>query len=486
MPLNPLEVLNAMTSPLNPLQVQIVNNLAVNAGDFGLSPSNTAAQNNTAMANAFASVAAGGIVVVPFGAYRISQSLIIDNDNISLIGYGERGGAASFFIDPSADPAYALIVGNTKVVNNNLIQGLQFVGRNNTTSTGAGILFRSNLGEIKQCRVGLFGGLGISVSPFSGALVEVFFHDVNLLINGMNAGAHTLNLFIHGNVADSEFHRVIAEGDISEAVTTTGIDCEGQLNKFIDCHCYYHSGNGMFVGGDRNQIVGGEYETNGVYGIQSIGQKLSVIGVAGYGNGFADIKTTGSGIIADCNLQSVNNYNIVSTSANGGIIADNILSGATNAILLDAGSSGFRVHDNDISSTSDSIQIKATNSSIHDNTVTQNIVEQTGAQNNDIHDNHIAAGKTITIVGTQTKVRNNPGHNPKGGNIAPGVPASATPLTNTTGYDVTVFISGGTLSNVSIGGVSTGGLSTESYRLPVGQTITLTYTVAPTWTWFGD
>ncbi len=419
----------------------------VSAADYGLLSTNTAAKNDVAMANAFASVASGGAIGVPFGAYRISQSMIIDNDNVSLIGFGERGGAPSFFIDPSADPSYALIVGNTKVVNNNLIQGLQFVGRNNTTSTGAGILFRSNLGKIQQCRVGLFGGLGISVSPFSGALVEVFFHDVDLLINGMNALAHALNLFIHGNVADSEFHRVIAEGDISQAVTTAGIDCEGTLNKFIDCHCYYHSASGIFVGGDRNQIIGGEYETN-VIGIQSIGQKLSVIGIAGYGNSYSDIKTTGSVIIADCNLQSVISYNIVSSSPNGGIIADNILSGAPNGILLDTGSSGFKMHDNDITSISDSIQ--------------------------------------IIIVGTQTKVRNNPGHNPKGGNIAPTIPASNTPLTNTTGYDVTVFISGGTLSNVAIGGVSTGGLSTESYRLPVGQSITLTYTVAPTWTWFGD
>src|SRR6266567_1577583 len=457
----------------------------VSAADYGLLSTNTAAKNDVAMANAFASVASGGAIGVPFGAYRISQSMIIDNDNVSLIGFGERGGAPSFFIDPSADPSYALIVGNTKVVNNNLIQGLEFVGRNNTTSTGAGILFRSNLGKIQQCRVGLFGGLGISVCPFSGALVEVFFHDVDLLINGMNALAHALNLFIHGNVADSEFHRVIAEGDISQAVTTAGIDCEGTLNKFIDCHCYYHSASGIFVGGDRNQSIGGEYETN-VIGIQSIGQKLSVIGIAGYGNSYSDIKTTGSVIIADCNLQSVISYNIVSSSPNGGIIADNILSGAPNGILLDTGSSGFKMHDNDITSISDSIQIKATNSDIHDNTVNQNIVEQVGAQNNNIHDNQIAAGKTIIIVGTQTKVRNNPGHNPKGGNIAPTIPASNTPLTNTTGYDVTVFISGGTLSNVAIGGVSTGGLSTESYRLPVGQSITLTYTVAPTWTWFGD
>lgn len=79
------------------------------------------------------------------------------------------------------------------------------------------------------------------------------------------------------------------------------------------------------------------------------------------------------------------------------------------------------------------------------------------------------------------------GVNPKGnlGAATPAVPPSATPVTNATGFDATVYITGGTVSAVAIGG-STTGLTSGSFSVPVGQTITLTYTAAPTWRWFGS
>jgi hypothetical protein len=69
-----------------------------------------------------------------------------------------------------------------------------------------------------------------------------------------------------------------------------------------------------------------------------------------------------------------------------------------------------------------------------------------------------------------------------GGFTTPAVPASLTPVTNTSGLTATVVITGGTMTNVSVNGVTVGA-GAGTYTVPAGGTITLTYTVAPTWTW---
>jgi hypothetical protein len=65
---------------------------------------------------------------------------------------------------------------------------------------------------------------------------------------------------------------------------------------------------------------------------------------------------------------------------------------------------------------------------------------------------------------------------------SPGVPATTVPLVSTFPYVVRVTITGGTMSNVVINGTSVGS-GAGTYALPAFGTITLTYTVAPTWVW---
>lgn len=65
----------------------------------------------------------------------------------------------------------------------------------------------------------------------------------------------------------------------------------------------------------------------------------------------------------------------------------------------------------------------------------------------------------------------------------PGVPGSGTPVTNTSGFPVKVTVIGGTGTNVTINGVAQGSFD-GTYNVPIGGTIALTYTVAPTWNWF--
>jgi hypothetical protein len=69
-----------------------------------------------------------------------------------------------------------------------------------------------------------------------------------------------------------------------------------------------------------------------------------------------------------------------------------------------------------------------------------------------------------------------------GGFTTPSVPASGTPVTNTSPLPATVVVSGGTVSNVVVNGVSVG-TGDGTYTVPSGQVVTLTYSAAPTWTW---
>jgi len=69
---------------------------------------------------------------------------------------------------------------------------------------------------------------------------------------------------------------------------------------------------------------------------------------------------------------------------------------------------------------------------------------------------------------------------------APAVPSSGTAttnlVTNSTGTVVDVNVTGGTVTKVYVNGADTGQTSGHVY-VPAGGTVSITYSVAPTWTW---
>lgn len=98
---------------------------------------------------------------------------------------------------------------------------------------------------------------------------------------------------------------------------------------------------------------------------------------------------------------------------------------------------------------------------------------------------------TIEPISSANSVRNVNGVNPiLNKQATPTLPASGTPFTNNLGYDVTAYVSGGTVTNISI--VSDSG-TTQLYsstpaviNLPVGAKIVMTYSSAPTWQLIGN
>jgi len=69
-----------------------------------------------------------------------------------------------------------------------------------------------------------------------------------------------------------------------------------------------------------------------------------------------------------------------------------------------------------------------------------------------------------------------------GGFATPSFPATTVPVTNTSPLPATVVISGGTVGTVTINGASAGS-GDGTYTVPPGQTIAVTYTGSPSWTW---
>ena len=91
---------------------------------------------------------------------------------------------------------------------------------------------------------------------------------------------------------------------------------------------------------------------------------------------------------------------------------------------------------------------------------------------------------TPTITGAANLKIVNEGMGPGKWTGAPSVPASTVAATNTSYRDAVVVVTGGTVSAVSVDGVAQGYAATGfTVIVPAGKTVTLTYSVAPTWKW---
>lgn len=104
--------------------------------------------------------------------------------------------------------------------------------------------------------------------------------------------------------------------------------------------------------------------------------------------------------------------------------------------------------------------------------------------NNDVRGNTTAAITVASGKNANGWVINNPGHNPVGNFTSPSVPASTVAYTNQYGYPCMVSVYGGTVTVIAIDAVATG-LTSGTFVVAHGETISLTYSAAPTWVWYG-
>jgi hypothetical protein len=67
--------------------------------------------------------------------------------------------------------------------------------------------------------------------------------------------------------------------------------------------------------------------------------------------------------------------------------------------------------------------------------------------------------------------------------VPPSFPAAGSRFYNPFPFDCMVYIRGGTVTAIAFGAGGTTGLTSGSFLVPVGGSLTLTYTVAPSWIW---
>ena len=65
----------------------------------------------------------------------------------------------------------------------------------------------------------------------------------------------------------------------------------------------------------------------------------------------------------------------------------------------------------------------------------------------------------------------------------PAVPASTVTATNTNNFPVSVAVTGGTVTVIAVNGVTIYTTTGNTVVVPIGGTVAITYTVAPTWAW---
>lgn len=93
-------------------------------------------------------------------------------------------------------------------------------------------------------------------------------------------------------------------------------------------------------------------------------------------------------------------------------------------------------------------------------------------------------GPTGIVVDGGDNVRVIAANQARGLLTAPSVPLTTVALKNPFWVDVTVLVSGGTVTQIAIDGENTG-LTAGLFPVRSGGTLTLTYSAAPTWKWWG-
>jgi hypothetical protein len=93
----------------------------------------------------------------------------------------------------------------------------------------------------------------------------------------------------------------------------------------------------------------------------------------------------------------------------------------------------------------------------------------------------LSSGSTGVTGGSHLKVVNL--DQSVGSVTAPTVPASTTALQNPFWRDAVVTISGGTVTNITVDGATQLVASPATVYVPSGRSVTMTYSVTPTWHW---
>jgi parallel beta-helix repeat protein len=454
-----------------------------NVKDYGATGDGTTTDTTAVQSCVDAALGAGGgIVYFPAGTYVIA--MITFGSNVTVVGAGK--GNTVLLMDPAVYTATGLYGNPSTAV----------VGR---------------------------------IAPASSSASTSYFRMRDLTIDGNKAtwGANTSNrmmgfycgqgtsgLVTHGSFANVEIRNCMTYAfDIENCQYVTLTDCEAHDNGYI-------SGSGTHINADGFTLIGDDLTSIGCLSYNnansgfSCGQagvtwhRIELDGCEGFNNGDygASLGSSSGYYLYGARVVGGRYYSNARAGVYltigcqfGAVVGAHAYNNGTNGILVSGGSyntvQGNTCQNNAVSASSQP-EIYLTNSSTY-NTVMGNaissanathaITERDSSTDYNIMSGNIAGSTSTAIVpaGPNSVAKNNQGYNPRGVLGPPTVPGSGTPYTNGYFTDCTVVVTGGTVTGISVGGTSTG-LTSGTFRVPAGQTITLTYSAAPSWMWVGD
>lgn len=447
----------------------------------------------TAIGNAITAVAStGGTVFFPPGTYKIISPLALSSANVILAGAGSAS-----LIQPAATFTGSNIIAITANGCGVINLGIAYANTSYASNPAAdGIQITGALyALLEDIQINYINGWAVQSTSTSGVRNKWAKFD-NVFSTLCAKGMHIVGVTANNNAA-----HVVTNCILDQVATGTsngdGLfieDCYDIEVSNLECNVSAGSGSAVHIkgrtssihitnavcGGDGSATTGpGVLIESGTNGTPSqIEMSNSIIETANDG---MDISAGTEITFIGCRYES-NQFNGVLMTGGDGVFFEGCSFNANNQ---HSGANRFDF----TSSTSGNVVLSG---------CTFMSPAGTGAgqttANVTVSGGHVRVIDSILLgtpfSGLPQLIRDCAGYTPAGVLGPPTVPASTVAYTNAFGVDCMVYIKGGTVTVISIGGSATGlTLATGAFvtvMVSAGQTITMTYSVAPTWTWFGN
>ena len=485
--------------------------------------------------------AGGGIVWFPAATYLISSPLVISTDNVQLVGasWGAQLLAKSTF---GANPMVHVQApgGSGNFRRGIRIQELYINGNNVSGVIGVELdsTYHAHLGHcwVRYCA----GGTSVYLTGNSGARGAYTYLDHCTISDG-GAGTGILTFYAENNIVAgcliSHFQSTGGVGaklqdGANQFIGTVFDNCDKNLwvyfahaNQIIGCQFTNALTNQINLNGAQRTVVSGCYFDaflgTGSQNMIAVDNAHNVIvgctcndqtgwtnfihefGGSCEGNLYANNYTAGLPIILASGSSSVARSNIghnpqgslatppaptVSNATTGGTVAAGTY-GVEVTLVTESGETPASPASSTVTTTGTST-ITITAPAAQGNAIGwYAYVTQAGGATytrQQTAGSPTGLGSNLTLTAPPT---NTGAVAPTGNSTTdvgtPAVPASNVAVINTTGVDVTAYVTGGTVTAIAVGRKTTG-LTSGAIRVPANQTITLTYSVAPTWSWVGE
>lgn len=443
----------------------------------------------------------GGTVFIPDGVYVVQSTLAINASNVHIIGEGKN----SRIVQTSDFGDIITIAEDTTALSGNSIRDIWIESQILTTS-GSAILMDFCYNSIidNVFITNTFDGL--IMKGVTGSTINNVYLTVTNLYDGSGTGRTYAEFTSSNNVNASH----PSCGDIY----VTNSNFRGASTPLVDYGIVIRSADGLWfnnihvgqttvsnfeINSNIDDICDGVLVQNSWFdlctgeNIKFSGNTASVFGRFNFSNCIINGQNQGTnGVLfnGSCTAEDIvfQSCQILKHTNHGVSFIADFAGNAKidNCIIMDnsyAGSgvaNGVNIQDNVSNVTVSNCLIKGTN---HATGIfaTATGHSQVILDNNDVVDNISAMS---LLYGTNIRQRENIGFNPLGA-ISGTPPTSGVAYTNPFGFNVTVCITGGTVTGISRDGANLSGFTSGDFLLGSGESITVTYSSAPKFYVFG-